>query len=225
MTSKLSQLLDLMEQDQQRRQRYQASRQAELKPTAEETWDILRLGYWPLSRLESIDHWLATGEPEDDQLLMWTGLTPDQGVTGYLHNCYIQDHVHLWIHIAQGNSIESDGVTYLNWGWSIMNPGSDLGHQQSFPITGFAQVDHLLTTQWPQWLNQQWPEIDAQMQKHWVDLGRQQGDPADPEDVKIYADVCELAWRHWGPVLQLGLENFEFGNWTALDEIQDWIKK
>jgi hypothetical protein len=226
MTSKLSQLLDLMQQDQQRRQRYQASRQAELAPTAEETWDILQLGYWPLSNLESRNHWLATGEPEDDLGLPWNGPRPtDQPVTGYLHNCYIQDHVHIWIHIAQGNYIESDGVSALSWGWGIMNSGPDVGHQQSFPITGFAQVDHLLTTEWPHWFQQQWPEIDAQMQKYCVDLGQQRGDPAAPEDVKIYANLCELAWRHWGPALQLGLENFEFHDWSALDEIQGWIQR
>jgi hypothetical protein len=221
MTSKLSQLLDQAAQDSQGRERYQS----EMAPTAEETWDILRLGYWPLSRLESIDHWLARGEPEDDLGLTWTGLRSDPAVTGYLHNCYIQDHVHIWIHIAQGNYIESDGVTVLSWGWGITNVGSDTGHQKSYPVQGQAQVNHLLTTQWPQWFQQQWPEIDAQMQKHWVDLRRQQGDPAAPEDVKIYADLCELAWRHFSPVLQLGLQHFEFGDWTALDEIQGWIQR
>lgn len=228
MTSKLSQLLDLAAQDSQRRKRYREMGQAELAPTSEELMDILRLGYWPLSHLEDRNHWLAQGQAEDDCGLPWNGPFPtDQPVSGYLHNLYIQDHVHIWLHIAQGNQLESDDVSCINWGWGLPHSSpDDGGHQRTHTITSFAQVDHLLCHEWPQWVEQQWPDIDAQMQKYLIDtqmLCTRNSEEA--RDAEIHSDLAALAWGHWGHVVKLGLEHFEFADWSALDEIDSWIKK
>jgi hypothetical protein len=166
-----------------------------------EFFDVLRLGYWPVSHLSTQQHWLSSGEelnPEGDE-----GWVEDPAqVSGYVFRCSIDDIVHIRLAIAQGNLVDwaSDHKTtqlcFDIHGGLTNQLDMDQIASESHTITQFAQIDQVIDSAWSQFLDHAW----ARVQQCYL-----QGVAADSHghspDAAIAQDLAQVAWNRLSPSL------------------------
>jgi len=184
-----------------------------------ELMEVLRLGYWPVKFLSEQHHWLAEGEPIDDSGTPGY-IENDNDICGYSFKCWIADAIIIELDVLQGNILEIDGDSRLEFNCYNMNTQVDIA-REVYTITGFDQISDLVDSKWSNFVLSTWPLINVEFQKN-MDYYK---DKCEDRDAEIHHELSLFAWKNFNTKLRDDLVNCLFYDWSALDIIEKWIKK
>lgn len=180
----------------------------------QEMLEILKLGFWPLWLLKNQGHWLADGE------YMRDGLIDEPSC--YYFDTWLMDCVNVGMEIRQGDDVNLSETTtvdtelrffcYREIPHDLHDSVAEVGVDERYPITGFEQIDEIITAQWPRYILRTWPQIEQAIDGHFAHVRSQ---PLDL-DGKMYLELAELMWDRFNPAFQQKLLRLEFGDeWPA----------
>jgi hypothetical protein len=178
--------------------------------------EILRNGFWPVKILQQEYHWIADGHVLDDSGVEYyhTGEP-----FGYDHFIHIVDEISIGISIYQGDCLESESANTELRFW-MCDDSHKIACDETYVIESIFDLDNILKNNWPEFLKNIWPQVN----KHLISWC---GQPTADLDCQRYNRIVEFVWKEFEQELYQDLLRFNFndGNWSALDTIENWIKK
>ena len=184
----------------------------------DEFLQVIKHGYWPIKLLYYNKHWLSEQQPADiDDMPINENLIDEIG--SYCASTTIFNQVNLGVSIIQGNHIECEGHTQLEF--FCWNENSRWGNipRKVFTINKLADVENALK-HWPEFIETAWPQIELVIGKKLLHQQNQ-----IDVDQQLSKDFDTMIWKYFGNHLKQQLMDFVFeDDIYSIDLLNDWYE-